>query len=47
MYNTIEELLKAYSDLEIEKVSDTLYYIAGTLFAINEVKGKFEFEVLE
>lgn len=47
MYNTIEELLKAYSTFEIEKVTDTLYYIHGRLFAINEVNEQFEFEALE
>ena len=47
MYNTIEELLEAYSDWDIKKVSDTLYYIQDRLFGVNEIDGKFEFEALE
>jgi hypothetical protein len=47
MYNTIEELLNAYSRFEIEKISGTLYLIQDRAFKINEIDRKFEFEALE
>jgi len=47
MYKTKKELLKAYEKWDIEKVSETLYYIQMRLFRIVEHGGQFAFEALE
>ena len=44
---TKEELLLAYSQWEIRKVSETLYYIQSRLFRMVESNGEFSFEALE
>lgn len=47
MYKTKEELLEAYKNWQIDKVSDTLYYIQMRLHRLTEHEGLFSFKALE